>query len=831
MRLLFLCSLLPLVTTTAQAFIPAFTLSPTTTTTPPARTRTITTLSSSSSSSNPYPRKPRSSAGKDKTRPSSSSSSISSSSSRRPPPSPSAPPPPAQRARSSAPPPLIEWSLRRVGATPAIDLLESALEEGRLGSDLNGDDEGLFTAALKECRSIGDGKRALRYLGMVKDRQMREMDFVSTIHACAAEGLTDEAVSVFRRLAEMKRQQGRVISFGSPSYVAVIMACSKGNRPDDALAFFQEMGVGRNPPPDAACYAAMMETYRRYGRAADALALLDDMKERGMVEGEGRAAPRGSHLTLAATIRALTDLGRAGEALERFELALDGSSGVIPDGGCYAAALEAVADLGDWRRALGLIEEMGREVEYSNARGIFLRRQLRVGRQHYVAVLRACAKAGEAEQALSVLQDMRSRGGVRPDEKCYRWALFACCQGGQWGRALEMLLEEKTPPLSEVAWTLPCYTTTMRALVKAVQGPRVLTLWEKLLARGLAPDAATGDIALSMAGKEKNWEAAEAIFAELRKRGMEPYVAGVGVVVEGLCQQGRLDEARALLRQVSAPNVIMYTSVLSAMGRAGDVTGALALLVEMETEAGITPDHVALTCLVDACLKAGKVEDAGRLAARLETTSGWVGGVKGGKGKGGGRPQEDEKSFGVRVLTLLEQGQWEAAWRSIQEAETAAGHVPVPAMSYSVLLNAAAKEGRWQDAVEMLLHMREKRGLEPSTVDLSSAINACRLGGEVGVALKLLEVLKLRRQEKATAKSQGRKGGKGGRGRGKKGEDHVKEKEKEEDLQQAAVGEEEEEQDPNPYQVSYGLVLDLLAKQLSSSSSSPSAPPSSSSMM
>eukprot|EP00624_Nannochloropsis_granulata_P000246 evm.model.NODE_108_length_37666_cov_31.093744.6 len=705
----------------------------------------------SSSSSNHYPQKTQDSA--DKARRLSSSTA----SSKRPLP-PHSPPPSAQRARSWTSPPLIEWSLRRVGTTPAIDLLESALEEGGQGSDLNGVDEGLFTAALKECRSIGDGKRALRYLSIMKHRHMREIDFVSTIHACAAEGLTDDAIGTFRRLAEMKRQQGRVISFGSQTYAAIIMACSKGNRPDDALAFFQEMGVDGIPPPDAACYAAMMETYRRYGRATDALALLDNMKVRGMVEGRGQAAPRGSHLVLAATIRALTDLDRAGEALERFELALDGSSGVIPDGGCYAAALEAVADLGNWRRALGLIEEMGREVEYSNARGIFLRRQLRVGRQHYVAVLRACAKAGEAEQALGVLQDMQTRGGVRPDEKCYRWALFACCKGGQWGRALDMLLEEEQPPLSAVPWTLPCYTTTMRALVKAGEGPRVLSLWKRLLARGLAPDAATGDIALSMAGKERNWEAAEAIFAELTSRGMEPYVAGVGVVLEGLCQQGRLDEARELLRQVSVPNVIMYTSLLSAMGRVGNVTGALALLEEMETEAGITPDHVALTCLVDACLKAGKVEDAVRLAARLETTSAMVGGVKSGKGKGGGRPQEDEKSFGVRVLTLLEQGQWEAAWLSIQEAETAAGHVPVPAMSYSVLLNAAAKEGRWQDAVDMLLHMREKRSLEPSTVDLSSAINACRLGGEVGVALKLLEVLKLRRQEKATAKSQGRTG-------------------------------------------------------------------------
>ncbi len=619
---------------------------------------------------------------------------------------------------------------------------------------------------------MGDGTRALRYLGLMTETQLREIDFVSTIHACAAENLTQEAVDVFRRLATMKQQQqrgqGRAITLGSPSYVAVIQACSKGGQPEAALAFFQEMGQGGTPSPDPACYAAMMETYRRYGRPEDALALLDTL-------------PRGSHLTLASTIRALTDLGRAAEAVAAFEQACEGSSDVIPDGGCYGAALEAVADLGDWRRALAMIEDMGREKEFRNSRGMFLRRQLRVGRQHYVATLRACAKAGEATQALAVLQDMRAQGGVRPDEKCYRWALYACCQGGQVQRAVEMLLEEETAPLSEVPWTLPCYTTTMRALIKADETAPVLTLWHRLLARGLAPDAATGDIALSMAGKEKDWDAAEAIFVELKQRGIEPYVAGLGVVIEGRCQQGRLAEAKTLLRQVPAPNVIMYTSLLSALGRAGDVKGALALLEEMETEAGITPDHVALTCLVDACLKAGAVKEAGRLAARLE-----AGPMASSSLDGEGRPQEDEHSFGVRVRTLLEQGQWEAAWRSIQEAEDAADHVPVPAMSYSVLINAAAKEGRWRDAVEMLLHMRE-RGMEVSTVDVSSAINACRLGGEWRVALKLLEVLKVRRQERGKQETEGR-------------------------------------ESPNPYQVSYGLVLDLLAKQLSSSSSS--SPPS-----
>lgn len=700
--------------------------------------------------------------------------------------------------KGKSPSPLVEWSLRRVGTTPAIDLLENALEEDRLTNLGVGDDEGLLTAALKECRSIGDGRRALRYLGMVNDYQLREIDCVSTIYACAAEGLTDEAVSVFRRLARRKR--GPVRAWGPPCYVAIIVACSKGGRPEDAVAFFSEMGVNGEPAPDAACYAAMMETYRRSGRASEALALLEDLKACGMAEAPGRPAPRGSHLVLAATIRALTDLGRPAEALERFDQARGLASGVIPDGGCYGAALEAAADLGDWRRALHLIEEMGREVEYKNVRGTFVRRQLRVGRQHYVAAMRACAKAGESEQALALLRDMRTRGGVRPDEKCHRWALFACCQDAQWRRAYAMLLEGPAPPSCDAPWTLPCYTTTMRALVRVGQTEEVLALWDLLLVRGLAPDAGTGDIALSVAGKQKKWELVKAIFDELQGRGVEPYEAGIGVVIEGLCQQGQLKEALAFLRQVSAPNVIMFTSVLSGMGRAGELAGALALLEEMETKAGVTPDHVALTCLVDACLKAGDVENAGRLASRLEANAlaqvdcpGQAEGM-----------QEDERSFGVRVRTMLEQGYWEDAWRTIKDAETVEGHVPVPAMSYSVLLNAAAKEGRWRDALEMLLHMREKRGLEPSTVDLSSAINACRVGGETRTALKLLELLDLRRRArgrlgKRAAEPCHRNGGKV--------------------LPRREVAESEE--DLSPYQVTYGLVLDLLARQASSASQTP----------
>lgn len=134
---------------------------------------------------------------------------------------------------------------------------------------------------------------------------------------------------------------------------------------------------------------------------------------------------------------------------------------------------------------------------------------------------------------------------------------------------------------------------------------------------------------------------------------------------------------------------------------------------------------------------------------------------------------DDELSIGVRVRALLEQGQWAGARQSVLDAEARglASH-----LSYSLLINAAAREGRWRDAVGVLLHMRERR-VAISALDISSAINACRLSGELEAAMALLRVLDARRRGEQRGEGDG-----GG-----------------------SVG---------PYQASCGLVLDLLAKKV-----------------
>jgi hypothetical protein len=134
---------------------------------------------------------------------------------------------------------VIEFSMRRAGYTPAIELLEAALGGGTRPEEC---EEGLFGAALrvremfvvvlnsrttqtsdfqyptthkiyqKECRSVGDGGRALRFLGLAPESQLREVDFANAIHACGAApdgALLGEAIGAFRRLQALRRKGAR----------------------------------------------------------------------------------------------------------------------------------------------------------------------------------------------------------------------------------------------------------------------------------------------------------------------------------------------------------------------------------------------------------------------------------------------------------------------------------------------------------------------------------------------------------------------------------------------------------------------------------------------
>lgn len=61
------------------------------------------------------------------------------------------------------------------------------------------------------------------------------------------------------------------------------------------------------------------------------------------------------------------------------------------------------------------------------------------------------------------------------------------------------------------------------------------------------------------------------------------------------------------------------------------------------------------------------------------------------------------------------------------------------AITYSSVINACAKGGQWELALELLREMRQRRDLAPNAITYNAAIDACTSGGEWQRALSLFD--------------------------------------------------------------------------------------------
>lgn len=87
--------------------------------------------------------------------------------------------------------------------------------------------------------------------------------------------------------------------------------------------------------------------------------------------------------------------------------------GLAPDVVCYGAAVQACANGGLSKEALGVMRRMA-------AAGFV------PDKTAYNSAIIACGEKGEWEKALDILEEMR-RAGLRPDQHSYRFAMQVRC--------------------------------------------------------------------------------------------------------------------------------------------------------------------------------------------------------------------------------------------------------------------------------------------------------------------------------------------------------------------------------------------------------------------
>jgi len=313
--------------------------------------------------------------------------------------------------------------------------------------------------------------------------------YATAISACGEAGQWKKALS----LLEEARRTG--VSLDTVTFNAAIAACARRGRFGEAHEVWAEMvesGVLRN----LSTYHTLMGACAKAGKPDRVLILLRHHMRADGVEPDV--------MSYNIAMRALVNNGQCdrGDALF-VEMS---SQGLKPDAFSFAIAIDACAQSRDWRRAIGLLNDM------------ITKHSLPADRVTFNAAINACAKAGEWREALRLLERMQSQGLV-PDSWSYAAATEACGKGGCWQTTLSLLQEMIGQGLDPDNIN---YGTILNACRKARQHERALDLLEEMVERrGLAPDGWNLDVAIGSCVDERQWRRMAKLLPKLLQVGSD----------------------------------------------------------------------------------------------------------------------------------------------------------------------------------------------------------------------------------------------------------------------------------------------------------------------
>ncbi|CAM9627517.1 unnamed protein product, partial [Hapterophycus canaliculatus] len=401
----------------------------------------------------------------------------------------------------------------------------------------------------------------------------------TVMSACAKAGSWELALDVMEK---GRRQDG--LHPTRVTYNTAISACGRGGEADRAVRLLREMRAD-GLAPNAISFNSAIAACAVNGQWRRALSLLAEMEEAAAAVDGGGAEEGGE--------------GRV--------------AGPSPDGYSFSSAITACGRGGQWSLAVGLLSAMRRK---GIAPGVVA----------FNAAISACGEAGQWERAVGLLRDMEAEAEERrdgggsgggggdgnggggfsgPDRVSFNAAINACSNAGEWQQAVSLLEE-------------------MRRNAKQAEGDADALgvdtedlggIGQQRQQRSNDPGVLSSTTGSGSDVVAENSEAAEAA------------VGASASKADRRRQRGR--RGKGSRAGGPTPDVVTYSTAITACSRAGNWERALQLLEQMQTEDGLAPNSATFTTMIAAWRKdwgyggegAGGQEARGALLPLLDSVA------------------------------------------------------------------------------------------------------------------------------------------------------------------------------------------------------------------
>ena len=496
------------------------------------------------------------------------------------------------------------------------------------------------------------------------------------------------------------------------AYHAALSACIGPARWRSAMEVLEMMPRGM---PTVNTYSLAARACAKANRLKEATSLLYSIDVSGLSEGRLMEA---SPSILSAYNSVLEAAARLGEWREAVKLVTRlRSQRILPSTSTYLAALKSCAAKSSTRTG-------GRQEDEGGVGGSMPVGSWRWGE---AASHLNMSDSSERAEAAKGLITMMNADGLDPDLRCYNTALLACAQhhhdptcgielfnqmggGGVAGVRLR-------PDLLSYSAVLSCCNRD-----ETNGGDLAIDLLARMKREGIQPDRIVYGSVISACAVSGDWRRAVMLLGEMERKGgdLAPDVVCYSSCISAYGRGDRCDDALKLLerlvdeddRKTPEPNTVAYNAAISACERAGRWEDALRLLEEMKGRQGCEPNTVSLNAAISACEKGGQYNEARRL--REES------GVR-----------VDAATYNAAISALEKEGDWKGAYRLFEEMCEEGGELTPTMVTYNALMQALGAAGRVEEGFALLKRF-EAAGYADTSKSYSlhrSLLQLCRRHG------------------------------------------------------------------------------------------------------
>eukprot|EP00850_Spirogloea_muscicola_P010011 SM000057S18441 [mRNA] locus=s57:727047:729948:+ [translate_table: standard] len=368
--------------------------------------------------------------------------------------------------------------------------------------------------------------------------------------------------------------------------------------------------------------------------------------------------------------------------------------GPAPDGATWGLLVEALAlgtgGLADAEEALERMAAAGHRPDN------FLLSRLVTG----------LTRARRPTEALTVFESM-ARWCCRPNAASYTAAICAC--GSRWERALELLRRMLGDGLAPAAQT---WVALIATCARAGQPRIAAEVYTMARASGCSTNAAVHTAAMEACAQAGDWRGAEAVYSGMQSDGVTPNEVSRATLQKAYMRAGQLDALEAAFNHTinagAAPTLAEWSTRIHALGSAGRWREAADAFERMR-EAGVQPSVATYTSLVKTYGNAGRWQDASAMFNEMVAA-----GIKSKMFDEAMQAFEatkdkyhilpDKYTYTALLWACGFCNKWKLAGPVLSEMKRS-GCVP-DGVTYTTLINTYEKNGRWDEAMDILEKMQ-----------------------------------------------------------------------------------------------------------------------------